>query len=119
MKTFSLTMAALYLFAFVLVILSIAGKISFVQPSIPLAFSFLVIFGIYLRADMPHLMVASLLSSGIAAIYLLSAGADIIAKILGEDVEITLWDANPLALLLAFLSIMGLWYYHTGEVKNE
>ncbi|HHO56997.1 MAG TPA: hypothetical protein ENJ70_00410 [Thermoplasmatales archaeon] len=119
MRIYSLAMASLYLLAFALVILSIAGKISFVQPSIPLAFSFLVIFGIYLRADMPHLMVASLLSSGIAAIYLLSAGADIMAKILGEDVEITLWDANPLALLLAFLSIMGLWYYHTGEVKNE
>jgi len=112
-------MAFLYLLASIFAFLSIAGKIFFMPPDIPLVLSFIVIAAVYMKPDMPHLMVGALLSSAVSTIYLLSAGSSFLENVMEGDASISIWDVNPIAIFLSIASLAGLWYYHTGEVKNE
>jgi len=118
MKAFSLSMSFLYMLAFFAALLALFKKFPFMPPSIPLAFSFLIISAIYMKSEMANLMVGALLSSSLSTIYLLSTGAKILEEMLENEVHVSIWDANPIAILLSIFSIIGLWYYHTGEVKN-
>ena len=119
MKIYSYTMALLYALAGTGSILAAGGIISFFPPSIPLAFSFMVISAVYARPDMPHIIVGTILSVSISTIYILGAGARLMNEFLNEgNASLNIEEINGMAIALSILSIAGMWYYKTREVKN-